>query len=178
MAEVFIAVGNGAHGDGNGDGNGGTDRGPGRGADVHGLARWLAGEPALRGRVRHARSGPPVAGAMGTVSDLLIAVLEPGGAVTVLVGSVVAWVRGRRERRTVTLRRADGVEVTVASDRVGRLDPEELAALVRAVAEAIEPSGADAPEVPADPADPADADEPDRRRARPHHRPGDRPEGP
>ncbi|MFE7564886.1 hypothetical protein [Kitasatospora sp. NPDC057500] len=174
MAEVFITVGNGARG----------------GADVHELARWLADEPALRGRVRHAVSGPPVAGAMGTVSDLLIAVLEPGGAVTVLVGSVVAWVRGRRERRTVTLRRADGVEVTVASDRVGRLDPEELAALVRAVAEAIEPDAAEArgaagtrgaaeaPEVPVEPvpADRADSDGPDRRP--PHHRPGDRPEEP
>ncbi|WP_425554664.1 effector-associated constant component EACC1, partial [Kitasatospora putterlickiae] len=108
MTQVFITVGNGANGngaDGNGasgsgrNGSSGNGSGPAGGTDVHELARWLADEPALRGRVRTGSSGPPVAGAMGTVSDLLTVVLEPGGAATVLIGTVVAWLRGRREGR-------------------------------------------------------------------------------
>ncbi|MFB7476929.1 hypothetical protein [Kitasatospora sp. NPDC056184] len=161
MAQVFITIGNdttvGNGADGDGD------------ADLHDLARWLADEPALRGRVRTCRGGPPAAGSMGTVSDLLIAVLEPGGAATVLVGTVVTWLRGRRERRTVTIRLTDGTEVTVSSDRVGRLGPEELAAMVRAVAEAVEPDGtrpSGAPEGPAVPDGPPAGADPGDDRAR------------
>ncbi|MER5356335.1 hypothetical protein ABT093_39205 [Kitasatospora sp. NPDC002551] len=147
MAQVIITIGSGAPGDGtHADGTAAGD------AAVHELAAWLAGEPALRGRIRPGRSAPPAAGAMGPVSDLLIAVLEPGGAATVLVGGVVAWIRGRRERRTVTFHRADGTEVTVSTDQVHRLDAEELAALVRAVTEAIEPPGARTAEASAGPA--------------------------
>ncbi|SOD60113.1 hypothetical protein SAMN06297387_10218 [Streptomyces zhaozhouensis] len=113
----------------------------GDGADgVLELRRWLAAEPELRGRVR---SGQPVVrrrDVMGTASDALTAVLEPGGVATVFAGALVAWLHSRRSNQTVTVTRPDGTEITVSSTRVRSLDAASVAELVRQLA-ATDPPG-------------------------------------
>ncbi|MCL7382419.1 hypothetical protein ACFU76_37205 [Streptomyces sp. NPDC057539] len=95
---------------------------------THDLRRWLAAEDSLRGRVRLADTRP-VDGAMGAVSDVLVAVLEPGGVAAVFVGGVVAWLQARRGDQTVTLTRPDGTRITIESTQVRGLNGEQAMAL-------------------------------------------------
>lgn len=46
---------------------------------------------------------------MGTGTDVVLALLEPGGVATVLAGAVVTWLQTRRGSRTV-MRQADPLE--------------------------------------------------------------------
>ncbi|MFE4832231.1 hypothetical protein [Streptomyces sp. NPDC056672] len=95
---------------------------------AHDLRRWLAAEDSLRGRIRLADTRP-ADGAMGAVSDVLVAVLEPGGVVAVFAGGVVAWLQARRGDQTVTLTRPDGTRITIESTQVRGLNGEQAMAL-------------------------------------------------
>ncbi|MFF7654334.1 hypothetical protein ACFZCY_31650 [Streptomyces sp. NPDC007983] len=126
------------------------ERNPSPGADTAGagpddLRRWLAGQPGLRGRVRRATDSGPPPGAMGAGTDVILALLEPGGVATVLAGAVVAWLQTRRGSRTVTITRPDGTEISVSSTEVGPLDAQQASELAARLAAALEPD-ARAPE--------------------------------
>ncbi|WP_405986943.1 effector-associated constant component EACC1 [Streptomyces sp. NBC_00872] len=95
---------------------------------AHDLRRWLAAEDSLRGRIRLADTRP-ANGAMGAVSDVLVAVLEPGGVAAVFAGGVVAWLQARRGDQTVTLTRPDGTRITIESTQVRGLNGEQAMAL-------------------------------------------------
>ncbi|MBL1119836.1 hypothetical protein JK364_47165 [Streptomyces sp. 110] len=111
------------------------------GADSDDLRRWLAGQPGLRGRVRRATDSGPPPGAMGAGTDVVLALLEPGGVATVLAGSVVTWLQTRRGSRTVTLTRPDGTEITVSSAEVAPLDAHQAIELAERLAAALEQEG-------------------------------------
>ncbi|MFD0273112.1 hypothetical protein ACFVHB_04250 [Kitasatospora sp. NPDC127111] len=122
------------------------------GEDVSGdLRRWLSRQPELRGAVRRDDSAEPPPGTMGSTGDLLLAVLAPGGVAAVLATAVVTWVQNRRGGQSVavTVTRPDGGQVTVASDSVRPMSPEQLAELTRRIAEAIEPAPPAAGRAPA-----------------------------
>lgn len=102
------------------------------------LRRWLAGQPGLRGRVRRDTASGPPPGAMGAGTDVILALLEPGGVVTVLAGAVVTWLQTRRGGRTVTLTRPDGTEITISSVEVGPLDARQASELAERLAAALE----------------------------------------
>ncbi|MEV7614087.1 hypothetical protein [Streptomyces sp. NPDC089799] len=112
------------------------------------LRRHLSEEPELRGRVRRHRGEPLPSDAMGLGTDVLIAVLAPGGVVAVLAGAVVAWVQSRRGDQTVTISRADGTEVTVSTTRVRGLDARQSADLARELATLLGAPPMPAPELP------------------------------
>lgn len=115
-----------------------------RGAAVAGLddlRRWLTNRPALRGRI----SGSPEAtsqpaGAMGTGTDVILALLEPGGVATVLTGAVIAWLQTRRGSQTVTISRPDGTRITVSSDQVRAMDGQQAGTLAQEIATTLGPS--------------------------------------
>ncbi|MFI0780912.1 hypothetical protein [Streptomyces sp. NPDC021212] len=114
------------------------ERAPSPDAGSDDLRRWLAGQPGLRGRVRRATDSGPPPGAMGAGTDVILALLEPGGVATVLAGAVVTWLQTRRGGRTVTLTRPDGTEITVSSAEVGTLDPQQAIELAERLAAALE----------------------------------------
>ncbi|MBU3865101.1 hypothetical protein KN815_13780 [Streptomyces sp. 4503] len=117
---------------------------PSPGADAAGpddLRRWLAGQPELRGRVRRAPASAPPPGTMGAGTDVVLALLEPGGVATVLAGAVVAWLQTRRGSRTVTLTRPDGTEITISSTEVEPLDAQQAVDLAERLAIALEQDG-------------------------------------
>ncbi|XVV00634.1 effector-associated constant component EACC1 [Actinosynnema sp. CA-248983] len=63
--------------------------------ELRSLYRALAADPDLRGRVRlHHR--PPEAGTLGPVAEVVEVALAPGGALTVVAGAVLVWMRRRR----------------------------------------------------------------------------------
>ncbi|MFI6848745.1 hypothetical protein OG535_22455 [Kitasatospora sp. NBC_00085] len=114
----------------------------GAGEDASGgLLRWLDRQPELRGVVRRDDTAVPPPGTMGGAGELFLAVLAPGGVAAVLATAVVAWVQNRRggQSVSVTVTRPDGGQVTVASDRVRPMNPEQLAELTRRIADVIEP---------------------------------------
>lgn len=73
------------------------------------LRRWLLEEPEFRGQVG-VEQAPPQPGQMGGEVEALAVALGGGGAVTVLVQSVLAWLRSRQQLSALTVRivHADG----------------------------------------------------------------------
>jgi hypothetical protein len=98
------------------------------------LRGWLGKQRELRGRVQRGAGEPPAPGTMGTATEFVTVLLEPGGIVTVLVAAVVTWVQNRSGSQTVTITRPDGTEVTVTSDRVKGLDAQQAGALAQEIA--------------------------------------------
>jgi hypothetical protein len=113
-----------------GDDTGGVDH----------LRRWLSDEPDLRGRVHREAGAVPPSGAMGSVADALVALLEPGGVAAVFAGAVVAWTQSRRGDQTITITRADGTEITISSTQVKGLDARQTAELAERLAAAFDPA--------------------------------------
>ncbi|MFD3565813.1 hypothetical protein [Streptomyces sp. NPDC058667] len=97
------------------------------------LRGWLGKQRELRGRVQRGAGEPPVPGTMGTATEFVTVLLEPGGIVTVLVAAVVTWVQNRSGSQTVTITRPDGTEVTVTSDRVKGLNAQQAGALAQEI---------------------------------------------
>ncbi|MER7760165.1 hypothetical protein [Streptomyces sp. NPDC097619] len=98
------------------------------------LRVWLGKQRELRGRVRRGSGEGPARGTMGTVTDVVTVLLEPGGIVTVLVAAVVTWVQNRSGNQTVTITRPDGTAITVTSERVKGLDALTAGALAQEIA--------------------------------------------
>jgi hypothetical protein len=71
--------------------------------ELRSLFRWLQEESPRPGRVEIIRRKPGP-GQMGAVTDTLQIALGAGGAITVLAGSVSAWMKTRRERVILRLR--------------------------------------------------------------------------
>ncbi|WP_239336177.1 hypothetical protein [Frankia sp. CiP3] len=103
------------------------------------LGTWLGRERELRGRVRRAPAAAPPPAVMGTATDLLTVVLEPGGVATVLAAALVAWVQRRAGSQTVTVTRPDGTTLTVAAEHVRGLDARQVSELAQQLARSLEP---------------------------------------
>ena len=90
------------------------------------LQEWLGRETALRGSVasEHRVTGPDE---MGAVSDVLVAALGDGGAVTALAASLGTWLVTRRSRVKI--------KVTGPANRSVELDAKstDVEALLRTV---------------------------------------------
>ncbi|GAA2883481.1 hypothetical protein GCM10010517_46690 [Streptosporangium fragile] len=102
------------------------------------LYEWLVEEPELAGRIRVVES-PPAPGTLGPVAEALQVALEPGGAVTVLAAVVVAWLRYRTGKMTITIVTRDGESrVDMVAERVKALDAAGAEALVSEVVRTVD----------------------------------------
>jgi hypothetical protein len=86
--------------------------------ELHDLASWLGGESELRGRVK--RIGPaPAPGELGATADILVAAVSGGGAVSVLVGSLLAYLsQPRHSDVRITVEGPEGRRVELDAKRV------------------------------------------------------------
>jgi hypothetical protein len=94
--------------------------------DLEALAAWFDQEPELRGLVKSA-AAVPGAGELGALTDVLIAAVSGGGAVSVLAASLKTFFsqpRGAKVHLIVTL--ADGTRLELDADRVARASVPEL----------------------------------------------------
>jgi membrane-associated two-gene conflict system component 1 (EACC1) len=97
------------------------------------LADWLAQDDELRGLVKPAPA-VPVAGELGVSSDVLVAAVGGGGAVSVLAASLQAFLtQPRRSDVTIVLTAPDGRRVEIDAKRV-----RDVEALVRQVCGEVE----------------------------------------
>lgn len=100
--------------------------------ELRDLHRALAAEPDLRGRVA-LRHRPPAPGHLGPIVEAVEVALAPGGALTVVSGAVLVWLRHRRSSVKIKLTRGkDTVELT--AHRVRGLDPAALSELTAELA--------------------------------------------
>lgn len=82
------------------------------------LAEWLGLEPGLRGLIRPAVSVPSP-GQLGGVTDVLVAALGTGGAVSVFASSLRAFLsQPRRSDVRIVVQDPDGRRVEVVAQRV------------------------------------------------------------
>lgn len=93
--------------------------------DLLSLRTWLHGEDELRGRVTpHER--PPGQGELGTIVDMLVVSVGPGGAVAALAAGVLSWLRSRTSDIDLEITKPDGSSVKISAKRVRKLNPEAL----------------------------------------------------
>ncbi|MFI9815833.1 effector-associated constant component EACC1 [Saccharothrix variisporea] len=114
------------------------------GADeVRDLHRALAADPDLRGRVR-LRHRPPEPGALGPVAEAVEVALAPGGALTVVAGAVLVWLRRRRGTVKVRVTRGEDT-VEVYADQVRGLDAPAVKELTAQIVSSLDRKGESAP---------------------------------
>ena len=93
------------------------------------LSDWLALEPELRGLITPESAGP-APGELGAVTDVLVAAVGSGGALSVLAASLKMFLTAphRSDLRIVVSATPDGRRVEVDAKRVG-----DVEALIRQV---------------------------------------------
>jgi hypothetical protein len=96
-------------------------------SDFEELSDWLRQEEGLRGLISEG-DAEPAADELGALVDVLVAAVGSGGALTVLLSSLQAFIATRGADIKITLKGEGGREVTVDAKRVKDVD-----ALVRDV---------------------------------------------
>ena len=110
-------------------------------AAMRSLEEWLAGHDELRGRVRPVVTAPQP-GTMGSVADVLMVTVGPGGVATAMASVLISWIRRQRGTVSVRAKRPNGAEVTLTADHVRGLTTEEVRALVTQLEATLEGTGA------------------------------------
>jgi hypothetical protein len=86
------------------------------------LAEWLREEPQLRGRVAPAPA-TPAPGELGALTDVLVAAVSSGGAVSVLAASLKAFLaQPRGSDLRITLECPDGRRVDLEAKRISDVE--------------------------------------------------------
>jgi hypothetical protein len=98
--------------------------------ELESLRDWLCHEQALAGRVKFTGSTPRD-NELGVAAQALLVAVGSGGAVSVLIGSLKAWVS--LPRRSDVRIRVQGVDGRVAEITADRVSEERVDALVRQV---------------------------------------------
>jgi hypothetical protein len=101
--------------------------------DLEELSDWLGQEAELRGLITEA-SEKPSPGELGALTDAIVVAVGSGGALTVLVGSLQAFLTmPRHTDMRIKIKGTSGRTVTVDAKRVK--DPDALIREVRSLAE-------------------------------------------
>lgn len=103
------------------------------------MREWLADIDEPRGLVRPVESPLP-AERLGPLLVALDVVLGPGGVTAAVAASIIAQLRSRAGRITVSLECPDGTKVSVDASRVRGLVPDDVHAEVERLLKAIERS--------------------------------------
>ena len=90
--------------------------------DTETLLEWLRDEPELREHVSTVEQ-PPAAGRMGSLVEVIVAASASGGALTVLVSSLQAWLKDRKPVQ-LKVQSSDGTVIELSAKNVA--DAEAL----------------------------------------------------
>lgn len=95
-------------------------------AELESLHSWLCREHDLAGRVKFT-GGTPREGELGALAEALVVAVGSGGALSVLAGSLKAWLSlPRRSDVRIRVGGADGRFAEIAADRVSEEHVDEL----------------------------------------------------
>ena len=96
--------------------------------ELESLDDWLQAEPALSGKIRLSKPVPQQ-GELGSLADALVVAVGAGGALSVLAGSLRAWLsQPRRSNVRIRLRGEGGRTVEISAERI---DAQNIETLVR-----------------------------------------------
>jgi hypothetical protein len=124
--DVRISVHADDGGEGGGERRAASDAATAAAADVMlTLESWLRDEPELRGRVRPLRAAPRAGEMSGGLVEALAVTLSTGVSAA-LVRSLPVWLRQRRSRVEIVLKKDGGETVRVTADNLRHGDAEEL----------------------------------------------------
>jgi hypothetical protein len=130
------------------------------GDQLRNLRAWLLREPEFRGRVTLRETSPRL-GEMGPTLDALLLPLAGAGAAATAASAralgnvVIAWLKARASPVDVTIRRADGAQVTLRTADVRGLTSDRIAQLLDELTERIASVPARESTGGSDPGDPA-----------------------
>lgn len=110
-------------------------------AVMRSLEAWLASHDELRGQVEPVVTAPQP-GTMGSVADVLMVTVGPGGVATAVASVLISWIRRQRGKVSVSAKRPDGAEITLTADHVRGLTTEEIRALVTQLEATLNGTGA------------------------------------
>lgn len=99
--------------------------------DYAALRKWLTDERELAGRVRLVQRLPEE-GELGGAYEMISVALGAGGAVGVMVRSLVAWLQGRRSDVEITVSSPAGSVAKLSARRIKDADLQSLLQEVRA----------------------------------------------
>ncbi|MFD4604973.1 hypothetical protein ACFWPQ_44035 [Streptomyces sp. NPDC058464] len=103
--------------------------------ELQSLRSWIEDEAELAAAVR-AGAGSEVAGTLGTVTDVLLITLGPGGAAGALAAVLVTWIRSRRKGTVIVrVRRPDGAEWELEAGGLSAMGAQEVQQMTRALAD-------------------------------------------
>jgi hypothetical protein len=127
--------------------------------DLRHLYNWLNGDDNLRGHMELVKT-PPESGTLGGLFESIVTNLATGAAVAVFVNLFVVWIRERKGRLVLRMRRADGSELAIEMLLVKRMAVDQVQTLVQQLGAWVEGgrSPASLPEISA--TAPAEAPEP------------------
>ncbi|NEA99127.1 hypothetical protein [Streptomyces sp. SID13726] len=101
--------------------------------ELQSLRQWLDDEVELSGAV-DAGEGRAVPGTLGTVSDVLLITLGPGGVAGVFASVLITWIRAKTGSVSVVLRRPDGTELKLDARGLGALTSDQVPKAVQDLA--------------------------------------------
>lgn len=118
--------------------------------DLRELHSWLLQEPELRGCV-HLAERPPEPGHLGTVPELVLALVQSGTTASVLTSAVFAWLRYRTSDVDCRIATSNGRSFEFSAKRVQASGLQAEHQLIREVSAALtddiaaEPGAEDGP---------------------------------
>ncbi|WP_051274390.1 hypothetical protein [Cellulomonas sp. URHD0024] len=112
-----------------------TVQGDGATDQLRALDQELSDVDELRGRVRPV-AGRPRPGELGVLDSALVVAVGQGGAITVMVAALVAWLRRRVGTLSVTLTVGEN-SLEVTSENVRGLTAEQVRSLVTELRESL-----------------------------------------
>jgi hypothetical protein len=105
--------------------------------DLLELRRFLNDERELRGAAK-VEQRPPSEGSLGAISEIVSIALSPGGAAAILAPTLIAWIKQRRSKISLRIKREDGTEIALEADRIKAAGTEELRRLASEVSKALD----------------------------------------
>ena len=104
--------------------------------DLVSLRDSLRAEDGLRG-VEVVTDGA-TSESLGALTETLSVVLAPGGAAAVLSSVLITWIRQRRTKVSVHIKKPNGTEIKLNADRIKLADAHDLGQLAADVAGQVE----------------------------------------
>lgn len=104
---------------------------------IRSLAGFLSEEAELRGRI-DVVDAPPRVGELGSLVDLIEVAVGSGGAVTVLMTAITAWIQSRGSDVTIRVEASNGRKVEFDAKRIKKADAATVRQIIAEANTAIE----------------------------------------
>lgn len=118
-------------------------------SDIRDLYTWIRKEPELRNATGLVESAPEE-GALGPVADVIQVLVDAPEVVASLAGVIIAWLRYRTGKMTITLTRPDGQKLEISATSVKALNAKSTRELAQQIETALRLPSASSDQAPSE----------------------------